>query len=207
MRRSPPAVISLRDPFTEGIACSLIGVVTLAIGFVWPAPSRADESLPASPSIPAAPIVESFTRSIQPLLLNRCATSGCHVGPKAPQPRFLHRNARGHIDRDVTLANLRTVEGLTQDTRSFDKLLEELLTAHPGPTHEPPMSAPTATMLRKWLASKRSIEADPTAFQPTDAPNRFRIMLEAAANHAPLWPPPQEPRGIILRDDPPPEAD
>jgi len=155
---------------------------------------------------PPAAVVESFTRAIQPLVLNRCATAGCHVGPKSPEPRFLHRNSRGHIDRQVTLANLQTVSHLTGNPRGFDRLVQEWLTGHPRPADAAPLDQASANAVRNWLTSKRAIESQPgIAAQPR--PNRFQAMLEAAANPVPLWPPPQEPRGILLPDDRTTEAD
>lgn len=154
---------------------------------------------------PPAAVVESFSRSIQPLLLNRCATAGCHVGPRSPEPRFIHRNARGHIDRDVTLTNLQTVEGLAADDRSLGRRMQEWLSGHPSPTDAAPLTPASAGALRRWLASKRAIEARPPVATPP-RPNRFQAMLEAAANPVPLWPPPEQPRGILLPDDRPGEA-
>lgn len=181
------------------LAACLTGLTTIAIASPPPnIPPAPLVSVAADLKDPPIAVVESFTRSIQPLLLNRCATAGCHVGPAAPAPRFLHRNARGHIDREVTLANLRTLERLSDDGRSFDDLMRDLLTAHPGRRDEPRLTTASATTVRRWLAAKRSIEAAPDSITPQSPPNRFRLLLDAAANPAPIWPPPQEPRGIIL---------
>jgi hypothetical protein len=216
-RLPPPALPTTSGPFVSGpvrfglIAFGIVALGPGGLGSAAAADTVRAEPPPTAPSSDPAPgphaaVVESFTRSIQPLLLNRCATAGCHVGPKSPEPRFLHRNARGHIDREVTLANLQTVERLIEDERALGRLLREWLSGHPTPIDTAPLTPATAAALRRWLASKRVIEARPAATNPP-LPNRFQVMLEAAANPVPLWPPPQAPRGILLLDDPPGEAD
>ena len=54
-------------------------------------------------------IVESFTRVVQPLLLNSCSARGCH-GMGGDNPFLLHRSGRGHQpSRRITLRNLHSV--------------------------------------------------------------------------------------------------
>ena len=54
-------------------------------------------------------VVESFTRVVQPILLNSCSTRGCH-GMGADNQFLLHRSARGRQpSRRVTLRNLQSV--------------------------------------------------------------------------------------------------
>lgn len=53
--------------------------------------------------------VESFTRVVQPLLLNSCSTRGCH-GSGGKNQFLLHRSARGQQpSRRMTLRNLQSV--------------------------------------------------------------------------------------------------
>ena len=54
-------------------------------------------------------MVESFTRVVQPLLLNSCSTRGCH-GSGGKNQFLLHRSARGQQpSRRMTLRNLQSV--------------------------------------------------------------------------------------------------
>ncbi|MDG2206431.1 MAG: hypothetical protein P8K78_00850 [Pirellulales bacterium] len=71
------------------------------------APTDADALETLSRSVPNRTI-ESFTRTIQPLLLNGCGTRGCHGG-EINQFK-LHRSTRGHqLPRRLTLRNMQAV--------------------------------------------------------------------------------------------------
>jgi hypothetical protein len=73
-----------------------------------------------------------------------------------------------------------------------------------------PLTTAERATLEQWLMAatgRRDLEASrPKTPGPAPQasaaplPNRFRAMLDAAANPAPL-PPPQEPQGIILGKD------
>jgi len=71
------------------------------------APTDADALETLSRSMPNRAI-ESFTRTIQPLLLNGCGTRGCHGGDI--NQFKLHRSTRGHqLPRRLTLRNMQAV--------------------------------------------------------------------------------------------------
>ena len=173
-------------------------------------------------------LVESFTKSIQPLLLNRCATGGCHAGQRGHAPLLRRQNAAGQIDRELTLANIDALR-LGADTPAKARARAAILTvSHPGKTSPAPLSVAQMNMLRSWLVAASEADAPPTADPAVRAaahvapapnasapaattknapatsatPNRFRDLLENARNPAPLWPPPQEPKGVILKDEP-----
>jgi hypothetical protein len=167
-------------------------------------------------------VVASFTRRVQPLVLNRCAAGACHGGPDAPEPQFRRAIGDGQPDRLHTLANLRAfldAVGPDRDPRSLAALLAA---GHPGaetaaPRRAAPLTTPERVSLDQWLTEVRAAEQ---AMAPADRgvvpasaeiavpagpqPNRFRDLLDAAANPPPL-PPPDEPRGVIFKNDVPPE--
>ena len=86
-------------------------------------------------------------------------------------------------------------------------------TAAKGAITAAPLSARERLTLEQWLAAVRSVEPprhfDPavtpvaaTVAEPTATkPNRFRELLDTAAN-PPQLPPPQEPQGVIFKPDP-----
>lgn len=165
----------------------------------------------ADPVPPSPAVVESFTRSVQPLLLNRCATGGCHAGRNAKAPVFLRGNAAGQIDRDVTLANLESLRKGNHAPERVRDTIARLAGPHPAVRSPSPLEPAKLAMLRDWLLeackvdaceasdSGRVTTASNTAATPT--PNRFREMLQRANDPTPLWPPPQEPKGVILKND------
>jgi len=177
-------------------------------------------AIAAMPSIaPAADLhpnlMARFTKHVQPLLLNKCAAGACHGGPSAHAPHFNRGDVSGRIDRGVTLANIETLFRATGQNGTATPFLTTISARHPASatstslTMKPLTTAERAT-LEQWLVAAtgdRDLVASPPATPntttqslATPTPNRFRAMLDAAANPAPL-PPPQEPHGIILGKD------
>jgi len=177
-------------------------------------------AIATTPSIaPAADLpphlMARFTRQVQPLLLNKCAAGACHGGLSAHAPQFHRGDVSGRIDRGVTLANVEALFRATGQNGNATPFLTSISARHPASatatslTLAPLTTAERAT-LEQWLSAatgRRDLEASrpttpSTAIQTTaiPQPNRFRAMLDAAANPAPL-PPPQEPQGIILGKD------
>jgi hypothetical protein len=160
-----------------------------------------------------------FTKHVQPLILNKCAAGACHGGPSAHAPHFNRGDVSGRIDRGVTLANVETLFRSIGQGGNATPFLTTISARHPASstasatslTMAPLTTAERAT-LEQWLIAatgRRDLEASRpktpgTATQasatPAPTPNRFRAMLDAAANPAVL-PPPQEPQGIILGKD------
>jgi hypothetical protein len=201
----------------------------LALLMLWAASSHAVEILPAAPAHPlAAPepaatvaalppeLVADFTRRVQPLVLNRCAAGACHGGPENPEPRFIRPDIRGGIDRRSTQANLQALLAAVGPDRTGTKLAALLAAGHPAKPASPqlvaaPLSPQERINLERWLSGVRLTErviADPavrqaSATEPVGPPaNRFKAMLEAAAN-PPVFPEPAEPQGVIFPKDKP----
>jgi len=77
--------------------------------------------------------VETFTNHVQPLLLNRCATGGCH-GAAATNQLRLERTAGGRpISRSITYRNLEAVlQCINRDDAAASPLLKLPLESHGG---------------------------------------------------------------------------
>ena len=171
-------------------------------------------------------LVANFTRRVQPLLLNKCAAGACHGGPAAHEPRFHRADVRGAVDRAGTLTNLETLLEMLGPEADAQRLVTTLSGPHPGPTPTKrlamtPLTPRERATLESWIvayraarplpthaaAARRDAEVRPAAYEEPATParpNRFRDLLEAAANPPPL-PPPQEPQGLILGTDEPSE--
>ncbi|MFM7207499.1 MAG: hypothetical protein ACKO4T_12615 [Planctomycetaceae bacterium] len=160
-------------------------------------------------------VVATFTRRVQPLLLNRCAAGACHGGPTAHAPRLDRGLAPGRVDRSQTLANLRTFLAAVGDDRDPRRLVTMLAARHPatpvrGGLSAAPLTAAERVTIESWLASVHGAERDrpgdsgvrlASAEMAVAAPrNPLRARLEAAANPPPLEPP-SEPTGVIFPHD------
>lgn len=182
----------------------------------------------ATPVTKAAPVadpppevVAAFTQRVQPLVLNRCAAGACHGGERSPGPRFQRGPAGRSPDQAQTRANLHAFLDMLGRDHDPRPLAAMLAAGHPS--HEPrpsrraaPLSTAERLTLDRWLAQVRDAGkgkaiVDPGVVpvsaehpEPVPPPNRFREMLDAAA-HPPAFPPPQEPRGLIFKNDVPPE--
>jgi hypothetical protein len=166
-------------------------------------------------------LVALFTTKVQPLILNKCAAGACHGGPSAHAPRFHRGDIAGPIDRGSTLANIESLTDVVGPHGDLSAFLATISRRHPAGAAATslqltPLTPQERATLERWLAAAtgttagseataRGLTAKPPtasvagATQPVVAPrpNRFRAMLEAAANPLPL-PAPQEPQGIIL---------
>lgn len=187
------------------------------------------EAKPATPSAAPAPsaavdlpphVVADFTRRVQPLVLNRCASGACHGSPTGPEPRFIRSDPRGGIDHRSTQTNLRALLVAVGPEGDATKLAALLAAGHPAKPASPrlvaaPLSPPERISLERWLTGVRQAGRGPivdhavhqaTATTPDAAPpttNRFKALLDTAAN-PPEFPPPEEPRGVIFPKDAPP---
>ena len=97
-------------------------------------------------------VVASFTRRVQPLVLNRCAAGACHGGPDAPEPQFRRAIGDGQPDRLHTLANLRAfldAVGPDRDPRSLAALLAA---GHPGAETAAPRRAALVNLTGAFMA-------------------------------------------------------
>jgi hypothetical protein len=165
------------------------------------------------------PVVAAFTRGVQPLLLNRCAAGACHGGPEAA-PRFRRPPGDSAPDGGTTHANLReflAAVGPDLDPRRLVSLLAVRHPANDTPRRltAAPLSARERITIETWLAAVRDAErphrVDPAVVPvnaelpapPPPPPNRFRALLDAAAN-PPALPPPEQPKGVVFKNDDPP---
>lgn len=161
-------------------------------------------------------VVAEFTRRVQPLVVNRCAAGACHGGAESPEPRFIRRDPRGGMDRRGTLANMQAFLDAIGPERDAGKLAALLASRHPTSAKlpslvAPPLSTQERATLDGWLAGVKAHErvvVDSAVQQATaiegQEPNRFKALLDSAAN-PPQLPPPQEPQGVIFPKDAPPE--
>jgi hypothetical protein len=157
-------------------------------------------------------LMTRFTRQVQPLILNKCAAGACHGGPTAHTPAFNRGDVRGQIDRSVTLANIETLLASLGPSRSPTSLLSTISARHPASATGSslvmtPLTTAERATLEQWLTAAagrpEAIAARPgaaTATPPQPPVNRFRAMLDTAAN-PPTLPPPQAPQGLILGKD------
>ncbi len=169
-------------------------------------------------------VIGSFTRAIQPILLNRCAAGACHGGSQGATPQLLRGPIHGQVNQRTTLKNLESittsVQNKSNDRMFLSKILnhhdkrtnasvpkKELLTAHEQelfvtwltalPQNENPQS-------RSAVHSPQAQRVDPANFELPQPPpaslgqhNRFKILLEQAKN-PPQFPPPRVTPGLRL---------
>lgn len=172
---------------------------------------------PASAADLPPELVGRFTRQVQPLLVNRCAAGACHGGPAGHEPRFERGPASTRPDRVDTLANIATFLEAVGPDRNPATLVRMLAATHPAkPSADAgrsrrvaaPLTPHERRTLESWLAGVRLAESRPlpdagvrqaSATAPAE-PNRFRELLESAANPPPLEPP-REPPGVIFKRD------
>ena len=258
--RRPPA------GFTVGLLAALASCTAAA-------PAAATDLPPG--------LVADFTRSVQPLLLNKCAAGACHGGASAHAPRFQRGGVGGHVDRGLTLANIATLDETIRSAGSASAFLATISARHPAAgaassrLELAPLTPAERAVLERWITAasgRRPRPFTPVAAAPitpfggrTDAaaavanvaaetpsagavattpaaspeppaesgpaagsdgaggggtggsgaeaaggkrprpatvaarPNRFRALLDAAAN-PPVLPPPEAPKGVLLRD-------
>lgn len=184
-----------------------------ALGLLLPAAAAATDLPP--------PVVASFTRTVQPLVLNKCAAGACHGGADRPAPALTRIDLPANATRTTTLANLRAFLDVVGPTRSASRFFLRVTDAHVevplGRLRQQVEFSPRErSTIHAWLALVKGAEqplhdgqvVQASALVPADQPraNRFRDLLDAAAN-PPELPPPQEPQGVIFKSDVPPGDD
>jgi hypothetical protein len=133
-----------------------------------------------------------FTRGVQPLLLNKCATGACHGGATAHEPRLRRPDLHGGVDRAGTLANLDTFLTMLGPDRDPQPLIDLLAVQHPRNPQSrrlvmKPLSAAERVTLESWIVALQDAErtvrparhetpAEPVP--PAPRPNRFRVLLD-----------------------------
>lgn len=162
---------------------------------------------------PAPAVVADFTRRVQPLLVNACGAGACHGGPASPAPQITRPIGGTSVDRRLTLANLHAFLDAVGPERDPRPLVALLSRRHPTPGPAAtfaarPLTSQQRIAIETWLErvriEERRVHHDPEVRlasgampEPAARPNRFRRLLDEAAD-PPLLPPPQEPPGIIF---------
>ncbi len=169
-------------------------------------------------------VIESFTRAIQPLLLNRCAAGACHGGSQGAAPQLLRGPIHGQANQRTTLKNLESITTSVQDKSNNRMFLSKILNHHDKRTkasvpkkelltaHEQELFVTWLTalhqnkhpQLRSAAPSPQSQRVNPASFELPQPPtasrgqhNRFKILLEQAKN-PPQFPPPRVTPGLRL---------
>ena len=147
-------------------------------------------------------LVSRFTRQVQPLLLNRCATGACHGGPRGHAPQF-HRDP---ATSDATLANAAAFRDLLGPDGDPAPLVQRLSVRHPAEAQSrtrlmTPLTPRERAVLEGWLVDARRAAGNRPVQDPDVAPashteppapprppNRLRTLLDTGAQ-------PPAPRG------------
>ena len=105
-------------------------------------------------------LLTSFTRVIQPVLLNRCAAGACHGGRQSPFPQLDRSGIRTAPSRDATLRNIASLQ--SRGIRGTAPLLAAARSEHPNSDSPIPLSARQALVLEMWL-SRALVLDDPSS--------------------------------------------
>ncbi len=150
-----------RPAFNATLACL---IALFAAHSFWAADDAAADPLTDPQGL------ASFTRAIQPLLLNRCATGACHGGPQAVGPQLTRGPTRGRMDRPTTLANLQQLSDAVAHKGGDQQFLLAVLQGHPPETLP---GRPAAGLLsvreRQLLATWLAAFTQPSASRLTDS--------------------------------------
>jgi hypothetical protein len=171
---------------------------------------------------PSPAVLADFTRRVQPLLVNACAAGACHGGPAAPAPRLARPVGGTMVDRRMSQANLHAFLEAVGPERDPQPLVSLLARRHPASGMPEafaarPLTGQQRRTIETWLeqvrADERRVHHDPQVRlasgavpEPVLRPNRFRTLLDEAAN-PPTLPPPQQPQGLIFGPIEQPPAD
>ena len=196
----------------------LLALLSLTRLAVAADPTSTQETNPA--------ILGSFTRAIQPLLLNRCAAGSCHGGPQGVEPKLLRGPIHGQANQKTTLRNLRSITTSVQHKSSDLNFLSKILNHHDKRTkrsatnspllrtHEQKLFATWLTLLPHYsktppqpaIPSPQSQSVNQASFEQPQQQlmspyrtNRFKLLLEREAN-PPQFPPPQDTPGLRLKE-------
>ena len=168
----------------------------------------------------------SFTRAIQPLLLNRCAAGACHGGPQGAEPKLLRGPIHGQANQRTTLKNLHSITTSIQHKSRDITFLSKILKHHdkskkPSVTKKSLLTTQEQELFATWLTSlpqesktqPRAVSTFPQTQRVNQAnfeqpqqqpasphrPNRFRLLLEREA-HPQQFPPPQVTPGLRIEE-------
>ncbi len=173
------------------------------VGLSEPVVSQADLDT-MTHDMPAA-AVESFTQSVQPLLLNKCATAGCHGPHSATGLKMLRIPPGRTASRRLTQRNLhRVVQWIDRENPSASPLVTVPTLPH-GKSEIPIFTSRDAGQVRKLVAwVHQVVRGDMRASQPQSVVRQSEALLQ----HIPTTdhPRPNEttPRHSVHADGPSP---
>ena len=154
--------------FLRSLALSSLALSSLALSSLAVA-----DDLSTSDVSPA--IVGSFTRAIQPLLLNRCAAGACHGGTQGTEPKLIRGPVHGRVNRKTTLMNLESVTSSVmhnaEDTQALALILDHHNTKENKPVkNKPLLTAREQESLVTWIASLPRHTSPAPASEPSRNP-------------------------------------
>ena len=104
--------------------------------------------------------IATFSKQIQPLLVNRCATAGCH-GPAAPSRFQLVRAPGRRMSQGITQQNLGATLRQIGKQRARETLLWMSASSVHGGLKARPMATPELTELLEWIQQVQSDNEQP----------------------------------------------
>ena len=161
--------------FLSSLALSSLALSSLALSSLALSSQAVADDVSTSDVSPA--IVGSFTRAIQPLLLNRCAAGACHGGTQGTEPKLIRGPVHGRVNRKTTLMNLESVTSSVmhnaEDTHALALILDHHNTKENKPVkNKPLLTAREQESLVTWLASLPRHTSPAPAPEPSRKPAR-----------------------------------
>lgn len=191
-RESPP--VSGRPNAARNTTAAAGGASPLGIQLAAATGTPGLEQRPAAMESLAGlprPVAATFTAKIQPLLINKCSTAGCHSAKGEQEFRLIpvHAGSSGH--RLNTQRNLASVlQQIDLETPSQSPLLRKLTTPH-GSLAGPPLMGPGAKeqeqLLRNWvkeLTRHRATTHPPESYADDRGPRPRAEELASAGSRA-----------------------
>ena len=133
-------------------------------------------------------VVENFTQSIQPMLLNHCASSGCHSAQSDSGLKLYHISTDRASNRRTTQRNLYSVlQFVNQQNLSASKLLTAASQPH-GSVHHAVFSERQTPQLRRmadWVglfAQQSSLDVSGVATSSPTSPAAANAVVPAGYN-------------------------
>lgn len=144
----------------------------------------AAHSWPAAAADPGAPLVATFARHVQPLILNKCATGACHGGPSAHAPRFRRGLVSGQLDRVDTLANIDALTSQVETPEDLESFIATISRRHPDTVASArvrlaPVTPRERAVLERWLVAALGT-ASPSHTAASHAPTNAAVVGASA---------------------------
>lgn len=131
--------------------------------------------------------IGQFTNVVQPLLMNRCATAGCHGPQPASKFQLQRLPASRLLRRSATLANLDATLAVTKGTRiELSPLLRMAKVPHgeDSPTSSRLLNEAQYRQLEEWVARFADDGPDSSPLHRSGT-NRVRIDVDSPPARAP----------------------